>query len=109
MRVKSMLTVGFLSMMAATAVANASDSFPAPFHRVDVIDTPNETEAQLDSAKAGDKQIAALDQEGVIDAPNETVAQFESRKAGGEGMRVDVIDSIPSGGPAYPYTKPTSH
>ena len=80
MRMKSMLTVGFLSVMAATAVVNASDSFAADVRRVDVIGTPNETVAQLDS-----------------------------REAGGKSMRVDVIGSIGSEGPVYPYSKPMSH
>jgi hypothetical protein len=79
MRVKSILTVGFLSVMAATAVVNASDSFAADTRRVDVIETLNETVAQLDS-----------------------------KKAVGESMRVDVIGDIGSEGPVYPYTKPMS-
>lgn len=51
MSAKSMLTIGFLSMMAATGVVNASDSLAA--HRVDVIGTINQTLAQADSVKAG--------------------------------------------------------
>ena len=78
MRVNSMLTVGFLAIMGATAAVNVSDSFAAA-QRVDVIETTNETVAQLDS-----------------------------NKDGGHGMRVDVIGSIGSEGRAYPYTKPMS-
>jgi len=80
MRVKSIVTVGFLSLVATAAVVNVSDSFAASSHRVDVIETPNETVAQLDS-----------------------------NKDGGERMRVDVIGSIGSEGPVYPYSKPMSH
>lgn len=72
-----MLTVGFLSLVAATGVVNVSDSFAVDSRRVDVIGTLNEKVAQLDSNKDGD-----------------------------HGMRVDVIGSIGSEGPAYPYTKP---
>jgi hypothetical protein len=80
MRVKSMLTVGFLSIMAATGVVNASDDVAAGVHRVDVIESPQETITQEDSVKAGSQQ-----------------------------RRVDVIERIESGGPVYPYTKPMSH
>lgn len=80
MRVKSILTAGFLSMVAATAAANVADSFAADAHRVDVIETPNET-----------------------------VAQVDSNKTGGEGMRVDVVGSIGAEGPVYLYSKPMSH
>jgi hypothetical protein len=77
MNEKSMLTVGFLSLMAATAVGIASDSFAADARRMDVIETLNETVAQLDSMKAE-----------------------------GESMRVDVISRIGSEGPVYPYARP---
>ena len=80
MRVKSMLSVGFLSLMAATAVINGSDSFAAAPYRVDVIETPNET-----------------------------VAQPDSDKARGELTRVDVKENIESEGPVYPYTNSISH
>ncbi len=50
MRVKSMLTVGIFSVMAATT------SFAAPANRVDVIGTLHETVAQEDSVKAGSEQ-----------------------------------------------------
>jgi len=76
MRVKSMLTVGFLSLMAASAVVNVYDSFAADAWRVDVIGTLNERVAQLDSTTAEAK-----------------------------GTRVDVISNVASAGPAYPYTK----
>jgi hypothetical protein len=80
MRAKSMLTVGFLALMATTGVANVSDSVAAESHRVDV-----------------------------IESPNETVTQLDSNKPGGESIRVDVIEGIGPEGPAYPYSKPMSH
>ena len=79
MRMKGILTAGFLSVLAATAAMNGSDSFAADAHRVDV-----------------------------IDAVHETVAQADSVKPGGERMRVDVIDRIESDGPVYSYAKPMS-
>lgn len=75
MSAKSMFKMGFLSMIAATGLFVASNGFAADAHqRVDVIGTLNEREAQLDSMKAR-----------------------------GEWIRVDVIGSIGSEGPVYPY------
>lgn len=79
MRVTSLLTVGFLTLVAATGVVHVSDSFATDARRVDVVGTLNEKVAQLDS-----------------------------KAAGGDGMRVDVIGHVGSEGPAYPYTKPAS-
>ncbi|MDK2745201.1 MAG: hypothetical protein H8K03_20775 [Nitrospira sp.] len=77
MSVKSMmLTVGFLSM-AATAMADTSNSLTTDTRRVDVIDTHKELVTQLDS-----------------------------NKGGGHEARVDVIGSIESKGPVYPYIAP---
>ena len=76
MRAKSIFKMGFLSMIAATGLFVASNGFAADAHqRVDVIGTLNERVAQLDSMKAR-----------------------------GEWIRVDVIGSIGSEGPVYPYT-----
>jgi hypothetical protein len=50
MRMKSMLTVGVFSVMAATT------SFASDANRVDVIETLHETVAQEDSVKAGSEQ-----------------------------------------------------
>ena len=80
MRVKSMLAIGFLSMMAATGVVNASDSLEANASRVDVIGTIYLTLAQADSLKAG----------------------FDWK-------RVDVLGNIGPEGPANPYTMALSH
>jgi hypothetical protein len=80
MRVKSMLTIGFMAIMATTGVVNTSDSFALDAHRVDVIEDVHETVAQPDSVKPGV-----------------------------EWTRVDVIQSIGSEGPAYPYSRPMSH
>ena len=101
MRVKSMLTVGFLSMMAATAVVNASDSFAAA-QRVDVIDRLDETVAQLDSATMTEGKSMRVD---VIDRISSGGALYAYPKS----MRVDVIDSIQDRGSQYAYTQPMSH
>jgi hypothetical protein len=77
--VKTMVAIGFLSIVAATGLANASDDVTAGAHRVDVIESSQRTITQKDSAKGGDTQ-----------------------------RRADVVDSIRSGGPEYPYTKPMS-
>lgn len=79
MTTKSTLTIGFLAMVAASGVVSATDSFALDAPRADFIETLNHKVAQLDSNKDGDQH-----------------------------MRVDVIGSIGSKGPAYPYTKPTS-
>lgn len=76
MRVKSMLTVGFLSLVAATGAVNVSESFAADAQRVDVIDR----------------------------LPAEGVQPDSTKTAGDKVMRVDVIDSIGSQGPVYPST-----
>jgi len=73
MRMKSMVMVGILSVMATTT------SFASDANRVDFIETLHETVTQEDSVKAGSEQ-----------------------------RRVDVIESIQSEGPGYPYTKPMS-
>lgn len=75
----STLRIGFFVMVAAFGVVSATDSFALDAPRADFIETLNHKVAQLDSNQDGDQQ-----------------------------MRVDVIGSIGSKGPAYPYTKPTS-
>ncbi|MDK2741638.1 MAG: hypothetical protein H8K03_13025 [Nitrospira sp.] len=80
MSIKSILTVGLMSMMIATGVITVSDSFASDAYRVDV-----------------------------IDALHATVAQEDSVKAGVEWTRVDVIERIGSQGVAYPYSRPMSH
>ena len=80
MSATSVFKMGVLSIIAATGLFVASNGFAADAHqRVDVIGTLNERVAQLDSMKAR-----------------------------GEWVRVDVIGSIGSEGPVYPYTKPMS-
>lgn len=76
MRTKGMLMVGYLAVLAVTGVVNTADSF-ADARRVDVIGNLSRTVTQSDSMKARD-----------------------------DSMRVDVIGSIGSEGPAYPYTQP---
>ena len=74
MRAKSLLRMGFLSMLAAAAALSASNSFAAGAQRVDVIDSLP-TRGQSDSMNT----------------------------AGHQAQRVDVIESIGSNGPVYPF------
>ena len=74
MRVNSMLTVGFLAMVATVALG-ASDSFANGPQRVDVIDKLP-AKAQWDSVKTD----------------------------GEKAKRVDVVDTLESRGPVYPST-----
>jgi hypothetical protein len=104
MRVNSMLTVGFLSIMAATTLVNASDSFAVEARdarRVDVIGTLHETVAQWDSVQGGGQWMRV----DVIDSIGSEGPGYAYPKS----MRVDVIDSIKSGGPVYSYNQPMSH
>lgn len=80
MSTKSVFAVGFLSVIVATGLFVASNSVADEARRVDV-----------------------------IDAPHEEMVQKDSTTAEGEASRVDVIGSIGSEGPVYPYTKPLSH
>lgn len=75
-----MLTIGFLSIVAATSVVNATHSFASDANRVDVIGTLHVSVPQQDSDTAGKQRT-----------------------------RVDVIESIGTQGAAYPYDKPISH
>lgn len=53
MRVKGILMIGFLTVMAAvTGATHTPDSFASDAYRVDVIDALHETVAQQDSVKA---------------------------------------------------------
>lgn len=76
---KSTLRIGFFMMVTASGIVTVGDSFALDAPRADFIETLNHKVAQLDSNKDGEQP-----------------------------MRVDVIGSIGSKGPAYPYTKPTS-
>lgn len=78
MRMKSVLIIGFLSMLAATGVVITSDSLAAHPDRVDITGTLHAKVTQQDSGKATEKL----------------------------SMRVDVIDSIGNRGPSYPHIKP---
>jgi hypothetical protein len=76
MNAKSMFKMGLLFIIAATGLCGVSNGIAADAHqRVDVIGTLDERVAQLDSMKTRD-----------------------------EWVRVDVIGSIGSEGPGYPYT-----
>lgn len=105
MRVKGMLAVGFLAVMAVTGAATAPNSL-ADARRVDVIRNTNGMVTQLDSIVRhntyADARLADVNEntEGMV-------MQLDSveRQKG----RVDVIDSIRPGGARYLYTMPMSH
>ena len=78
MKMKSILTIGSLSMLAAPGVRITSDSLAAHPDRMDLIGILHGTVTQRDSGKATERSA----------------------------LRVDVIDSIGKGGPSYPYIRP---
>ncbi|MGC4099638.1 MAG: hypothetical protein QM706_21295 [Nitrospira sp.] len=80
MNMKSILAIGFLSIVAATGVVNATDGIASDANRVDVIGTLHVSVPQQDSDTVGKQRT-----------------------------RVDVIERIGSQGAAYPYNKPMSH
>ena len=79
MTTMSTLRIGLLVMVTASGILSAADSFALDAPRADFIETLNHKVAQLDSNKDGEQPV-----------------------------RVDLIGSIGSKGPTYPYTKPTS-
>ena len=104
MSAKSIVKMGFLAMIAATSVLGAVEGFAADTRRVDVIGTIDETVAQLDSQlKPTEGKFMRVD---VIDSIGSGGPLYVYSKS---GVRVDVIDSIESSGSLYAYTKPMSH
>ncbi len=105
MRVKGMLVVGFLAVMAVTGAANAPNS-SADARRVDVIGNTNGMVTQLDS-NVPHNTYADARRVDVNENTEGMVMQLDTveRQKG----RVDVIDSIRPGGARYPYTMPMSH
>jgi hypothetical protein len=125
MRAKSiMLTGGFLAMMSATVALSSSNSVITDAQRMDVIDTTGSQEP-VESATSGSMSGDVIDslptEEGQLDgiqiAGEEKVMrvdvidslptgwQWDSAKAAGEKMaRVDVIDSVEWRGDVYAST-----
>jgi len=116
MSAKSIVKTGFLAMIAATSLvgtlaACAADSQFQPSERkvtrVDVIDTLDETVAQLDSQRQPtEEKVTRVDVIDTIEAAKGRVYAYSK-----SGQRVDVIENIESGseGPMYTYSNPTSH
>ena len=107
MSATSVSKTGFLSIIAATGLFVTSNGFAADaYQRVDVIGTLNERVAQLDSMKARGERVR-VDVIGSIGSEGPVYPYTTS-------MRVDVIGTIHekevkvSEGPVYPYTKPMS-
>lgn len=76
---KGLFTMSVLSVIAAVGGVAMSNGSALAFHRVDLIESLQETTVQADSMR------------------------------GKQFMRVDVIESIGSDGPAHSYTPPMSH
>jgi len=103
MNAKCMFKMGFLSMFAATGLFGAAEGFAADALRVDVIGTIDETVAQLDSQpKSTEANVQRVD---VIDSIGSGGPLYAYPKS----MRVDVIDSIQDRGSQYAHTKSLSH
>jgi len=107
MSATSVFKMGVLSIIAATGLFVASNGFADDAHqRVDVIGTLNERVAQLDSMKARSEWVR-VDVIGSIGSEGPVYPYTTS-------MRVDVIGTSHekevkvSEGPVYPYTKPMS-
>ncbi len=105
MQRKCILKVGFLAVMAVTGAVNAPNSF-ADTRRVDVIENTKGIVTQLDSTVPHNTYADAR----LVDVNENTqgmVMQLDTdeRRKG----RVDVIDSLVTGGARYPYTNPISH
>jgi len=125
MRAKSiLLTLGFLLMMGATVALSSSNSIATGSERVDVIDSRESQEpvrtatsasmgvAVSDSLPTGESQLDRMQTAGgekvmrvdVIDSLP-TGWQWDSAKTAGEKVtRVDVIDSVEWRGPVYAST-----
>jgi len=95
---KTLVTVGFLSMLAATLALSASDSLAA--------------DAKGKQGKQGKEEMAASDSEkktagqervDVVEQPPEQGVQSDSVTPG-KGERKDVVEDIGSKGDEYPST-----
>ncbi|MGC4098757.1 MAG: hypothetical protein QM706_16715 [Nitrospira sp.] len=96
MRGKTLVTVGFLSMLAATLVFNTSTSFAA--------DTQgNKERTKENSASKSMKKTGKQERVDVVEQLPKKGAQPDSMTPGME-KRTDVIEDIGSKGDVYPST-----
>lgn len=125
MTIKSVLTVGFLSTMAAAAAASAANSLFTDAQSVGIIESTGSAgpvHSAISESKGADvTEIASQQREsqvGSVPAAGEEKVirvdvidslppgwQWDSMKAAGEKVgRVDVIDRVEWRGPVYAFT-----
>lgn len=91
---KTLATVGFFSMLAATLALNATDSFAA--------DTQGKKES---AASVSGKKAAGQKRVDIMETPSKSKGvQPDSMTPGAEGRRKDVVDGVGSKGDVYPST-----
>lgn len=106
MRVKGMMVVGFMAVMAVTGATNATASVASDAHRVDVIGNTNGIVTQQDS-NVPHNTYADARRVDVNENTEGMVMQLDTVER--QNGRVDVIESIRPGGARYLYTQPMSH
>ena len=87
MSVKSMLAVGFLSMMVATGVVTTSDSVASDVQRVDVLERMGHGGSTYASSQSKPVQVG------------------DCQVMGEEGRKVDATERIGAGGSTYSYSR----
>lgn len=96
MRGKNLVTVGFLSMLAATLVLSVSDNFAA--------DTQGKKERTKENAASkSTKKGGSQERVDVMEQPPKKGVQSDSMTPGKE-KRTDVIEDIGTKGDVYPST-----
>jgi|CXWL01.1.fsa_nt_gi hypothetical protein len=118
MRVKSILAIGFLPMVAVTGVVNASGSFAADTNRVGVIDERighgGSTYSSFQPDGAGDcpargeerRKVDVIKRIGTGGSTYSSSQIGRCREAEEGQKRVDVIERIGHGGSTYSFSHP---
>ena len=116
MRVKSMLAVGFLSMIVATGVVTTSDSFASAVQRVDVMERighGGSTHSSSQPDRAGTCHGTGLTIVERIGHGGSTYTSSQSKSdqvgdchvMGEEGRKVVVMERIGAGGSTYSHSR----
>ena len=124
MSAKTMFTMGFLSMMVASGVAQVPDSFASEAQRADVIERIGAGGSTYSSSRPmpfqpGDSNVAGMERGKVdvierVGAGGSTYSSIQpmlfqpgdSNVAGMERRKVDVIERIGAGGSIYSSSQP---
>ena len=124
MSAKTMFTMGFLSMMVASGVAQVPESFASEAQRADVIERIGAGGSTYSSSRpmpfqSGDSHVAGMERGKVdvierIGAGGSTYSSSQpmpfqpgdSLVAGMERRKVDVIERIGAGGSTYSFSQP---